>query len=392
MSEPPAPFRPQLQALTSLRFVAALCIVVLHATNHGLLPQAWAQLLDWSKAVSFFFVLSGFVLTYAYAGRRYTLAGFWRARFARIWPAAAASILVVPLLLPRNLFLPDPASGWTMAGGLMVCLFGLQAWVPVPAVFFGLNAVTWSISVEAAFYGFFPVLQRLSSRALLQVLALLMAFGLGLAWVVSIAQVPGFSPQTLNQPVWQGWVYVNPLARLPEFVIGIAAGRVFLTGVFQRLAAGWWARSAGVALWPDLAELAAIAGLVWLGCHSFAWPTSLPIQVAISQWLSALCFGGVLWIAAVGRGFACQLLNWKPLVFLGEVSYGLYLYHQPLMIRAAQSDGIILGGLQLLPKSFIPVLAWGLLISVASFLWFEQPAQRLLRPKRAKGAERLGAS
>ena len=125
MSEPPAPFRPQLQALTSLRFVAALCIVVLHATNHGLLPQAWAQLLDWSKAVSFFFVLSGFVLTYAYAGRRYALAGFWRARVARIWPAAAVSILVVPLLLPRNLFLPDPASGWIMAGGLIVCLLGL---------------------------------------------------------------------------------------------------------------------------------------------------------------------------------------------------------------------------------------------------------------------------
>lgn len=232
----------------------------------------------------------------------------------------------------------------------------------------------------------FPLLQRLSSKALLQVLALLIAFGLFSAWVVSIAQVPGFSAQTLNQPVWEGWVYINPLLRLPEFVIGIAAGRVFRSGAFRRLAAAWWARTAGVVLWPDLAELAAMAGLVWLGCHSFDRFTSLPIRVAISQWLSALCFGGVLWIAAAGRGLACQFLNWKPLVFLGQVSYGLYLYHQPLMIRAAQSGGIILGGVQLLPERFFPVLAWSLLISVVSFLWLEQPAQRLLSPKRPKRA------
>lgn len=383
MSEPPQGFRPQLQALTSLRFVAALCIVVLHATNHGLLPEVWTRYLDLSKAVSFFFVLSGFVLTYSYAGRRYGLAGFYQARFARIWPAAALSILIVPLLLPRNLYLPDADSAWPLGGVLAVGLLGLQAWVPVPAVFFGLNAVTWSISVEAAFYGAFPVLQRLSHRMLILVLVIFVALGWSVAWCVAAFELPGFSPQTLNQQVWQGWVYINPVARLPEFVIGLAAARVFLSAAFQRRLAALQAWLAEMPGGLDLVELAALVGLTWLGCRSHAWPAGITAQVAVNQWPSACCFAALIWIAASGRGAACQLLNWKPLVFLGEVSYGLYLYHQPVMIRAAQSDGLSLAGLQVLPAAFLPVLAWSLLVSIASFLWLERPAQRLLRPKRA---------
>ena len=384
MSEQSVAVRPQLSALTSLRFVAALCIIVLHATNHGLLPAWWANVADWSKAVSFFFVLSGFVLTYAYAGRRFGLLAFFQARFARIWPAAAVSILIVPLLLPRSLYLPDATSPWSIGTVMAIGLLGLQAWIPVPAVFFGLNAVTWSISVEATFYGFFPLLQRLNTKTLLLVLALLITLGLASAWWVSTAQVPGFSSQGLNQPVWEGWVYINPLARLPEFVIGVVSGRIFLSAGFQRLIEIWQARTADLEMWPDLAEIAAFAILAWLGFHRHAWPMSVPIQVALNQWLSACCFAALLWIAASGRGFACQLLSWKPFVFLGEASYGLYLYHQPLMIRAAQAKGASIAGLQLLPESFLPVLAWSLVVSVVSFLWLEQPAQRLLRPKRAR--------
>jgi peptidoglycan/LPS O-acetylase OafA/YrhL len=387
MSEAAVPFRPQLQALTSLRFLAAVCIVVLHATNHGLLPEAWAQAFDWSKAVSFFFVLSGFVLTYAYTGRKYLVTSFLQARFARLWPAAALSILIVPILLPRSLYLPGLSSEWPLGGVLAISLVSMQAWVPIPAVFFGLNAVTWSISVEAAFYGFFPVLQRLRSGKLLMALAILMILCLIAAVQVSTVNLPGFASSTLNQQVWQGWIYINPLARLPEFVIGILAGRIFLLQGFQRASGAWHRRCAEIPVLPHLIEFLGLVGLAYLGFQNRSWPLSLPTQVVVNQWIAALCFGGMLWVAAAGRGLACQFLNWKPLVFLGEISYGLYLYHQPLMVRAAQAKGFTVAGIQFLPDQFIPVVAWSLVVSVASFVWLEQPAQRLLRPKRLKIAQ-----
>lgn len=373
--------KPQLNALTSLRFFAAFAIVILHATNHGLLPASWLHLLDWSKAVAFFFVLSGFVLTYAYAGRRYALRRFYQARFARVWPATAASILLVLILLPRGVYLPSDSSDWPLGFVLASGLLGLQAWLPVPMVFFGINAVTWSISVEAAFYGFFPFLQRLPMRALLITLIGLMLIGAGAANLVSFAKVPGFSPEHLNSQVWQGWVYINPIARLPEFLIGIFAGNIFLSDFFQNMIKKWhfWAKRLFVL--PDVVEFAAIASLGWMGFRTQAWSFALPLQVVMNQWLSAIFFAGLLLVVAAGERFSCRLLNWKPLVFLGEVSFGLYLYHQPLMIRASQSGGFAFAGVQLLPNSFFAVLAWSLLISFASYFWLEIPAQKWFRPK-----------
>ena len=55
-------FRPQLKYLTGLRFFAALFIFILHASDHGLIAKEFVQNFDLSKAVSFFFMLSGFVL------------------------------------------------------------------------------------------------------------------------------------------------------------------------------------------------------------------------------------------------------------------------------------------------------------------------------------------
>ena len=61
--------RPHLNGLTSLRFVAAITIFILHARNHDLIPDSILSSFDLSKSVSLFFVLSGFVISYAYSNR-----------------------------------------------------------------------------------------------------------------------------------------------------------------------------------------------------------------------------------------------------------------------------------------------------------------------------------
>src|SRR5216684_4890803 len=92
--------RPRLPALTSLRFFAAFHVVIFHFQAMQIfIGPVWFQKLSsiGYVGVSFFFVLSGFILVYTYAGRPMILKNFWRARFARIYPAYAFSLLVTAL-------------------------------------------------------------------------------------------------------------------------------------------------------------------------------------------------------------------------------------------------------------------------------------------------------
>src|SRR5580765_4025535 len=96
--------RPRLPALTSLRFFAAFHVFLFHIQAMGAVFGAvWFQKLSsiGYVGVSFFFVLSGFILVYTYAGKPINAGDFWRARFARVYPAYAVALL---LTLPWFLF------------------------------------------------------------------------------------------------------------------------------------------------------------------------------------------------------------------------------------------------------------------------------------------------
>ena len=83
--------RPFINSITSLRFLAAFAIFLLHSSNHGLFPIGVLGGLDLSKAVSFFFCLSGFVLSYNYHGRTIKKSTFFKNRFARLFPSTFVS-------------------------------------------------------------------------------------------------------------------------------------------------------------------------------------------------------------------------------------------------------------------------------------------------------------
>ena len=90
--------RPRLHALTTLRFFAALHVVLFHMRVIGILPGGpwWYQ--NFASigfvGVNFFFVLSGFILVYTYDGPSLNVRRFWWARFARIYPAYILSLIV----------------------------------------------------------------------------------------------------------------------------------------------------------------------------------------------------------------------------------------------------------------------------------------------------------
>src|SRR5215472_5538849 len=133
--------RPRLPAVTSLRFFAAFHVALFHMKEMRILTGP-----NWLTSfagigyvgVSFFFVLSGFILVYTYEGRNIELGNFWQTRFARIYPAYIFSLLLTfPFFYWGALKLHVPffafASDHFWLTTLLVLLL-LQAWVPPAAL------------------------------------------------------------------------------------------------------------------------------------------------------------------------------------------------------------------------------------------------------------------
>src|SRR5438270_6476303 len=181
--------RPRLPALTSLRFFAAFHVFLFHMLAMGaVFGPAWFHSLSsiGYVGVTFFFVLSGFILVYTYAGTSVSRRDFWHARFARVYPAYVFALLLTTpffILGVRHYheiglpFMAFEAAHVKCTAALELLL--LQAWVPPAALSW--NGVGWSLSVEAFFYLLFPLLltrfTRFSRKQLLAVIAV--------CWLVS---------------------------------------------------------------------------------------------------------------------------------------------------------------------------------------------------------------
>ena len=147
--------RPHIKSLTSLRFLAALLIFFLHAANHGLISSSYFGSFDLSKSVCFFFVLSGFVLGYAYYDRAFSVRTFYIARFLRVWPATFSALLFVIAFLPRFIYFPNVESSFAYyLLTFVVNILCLQSLIPIPSIFFAFNAVAWRRSAEIVFIFF----------------------------------------------------------------------------------------------------------------------------------------------------------------------------------------------------------------------------------------------
>jgi peptidoglycan/LPS O-acetylase OafA/YrhL len=141
----------RLAALTALRFFAAAAIVFHHAAGHWAFPIPTHFFL--SQGVTFFFVLSGFILTYRYPrlDGRADIVRFLQARFARIWPAYVAALIIVLCSATAVLSSFD---GNSLSLHVLANLLMIQSWLPTDGV--SLNGPSWSISTEFAFYLMFP--------------------------------------------------------------------------------------------------------------------------------------------------------------------------------------------------------------------------------------------
>ena len=370
--------RPEIPALTSLRFFAALWVVLFHVHEIGLNRGGPAPYLDFALlgylGVSFFFVLSGFILVYVYAGRPVPKRRFWQARFARIYPAYFFSLLLTvgglihfwPMVQARHL------------GTLTLVAYPLllEAWFP--QILLTWNPVAWTLSAEAVFYLLFPfILPRLAALTWPRLRLCLAAF-----WITSLIltgayvllRPDGVAHPTLadNDLFWLGVVKLNPLVRLPEFLLGMGTGLAFLRlptaaphetigGEGNRPAAGNGPLALGAAL-----LLLAIA----LGRH-------IPYPMLHSG-LLAPAFALLIFGFATQPAWTRPLAS-KPLILLGESSYSLYLLHGIVIVLFM----LALGHSSHLTAVTLASIATSILISVAVYLLLENPLRRLLHPRYA---------
>ena len=360
--------RPQVPALTSLRFFAAAAVVLFHCHGDALdgAPQALRNLVaNGYQAVPFFFVLSGFILVYVYAGSdertgmQAAPRTFWIARFARIYPAYALAFLLI-LPWPAYLtFVSGLMSVPSFVTGLLSVPTLSQAWIS-PAITAEWNVPAWSLCAEAFFYILFPYLLGLASSVpaprFLVAALLLLALGSG------VRELPPFARplEAFQDPALGRWGMFPPF-HLPQFVLGMALGRVFL---YRR---SFSHRSLEAML---IFGLVSIVGLCALGSRLPDW--------ARKEAIMAPLFGLVILGGAGAAGPLSRWLSHRRLVVLGEASYSIYILHIPLfawwlwLLR----KGIVHG---LTPVAELVVFfALVVVASVATFLWVERPLRRWL--------------
>ena len=313
--------RPEIRPLTSLRFFAASLIVILHGVgilHHSFLQQLFA----FAHGVTFFFILSGFILAYSYPALNgaKAIGKFWFARISRIWPATIVSILFWAALLPWGL--PDLPLYQKLAV-FFTNIFLLHSWIPSATIANSLNSVTWSLSAELLFYLLFPALLYVLKIRWTWILLCL------ISWI-AIHILLMLNVDFVGQKDFFDWLYYfSPTTRLFEFVSGIFAYQLYRR--FNTV-------KGPLLFWTILESgtLLLVIFNLWLCKHLFQLGLFLGDLIPLGLYIKHT--GGatpslflLVLVFAFNRGWLSMLLSRPSFVLLGRISFALYLVHYPFV-------------------------------------------------------------
>ena len=308
--------KPHYHLLDGLRGVAALVVICYHigeafatsfldqVVNHGYL------------AVDFFFMLSGFVIGYAYDDRRETM-GVWafaKRRLIRLHP-----MVVMGALIGALMFYAQGCEFWKVSEvsiGLLLCAMLLNmllvpAWVGVEVRGFGeifpLNGPTWSLFFEyIANLLYVLAIRKLSTRWLA-----MLVFAAGGALF-------GYAITNENGYLGAGWTFASYgfwgglLRVMFAFPAGLLLSRVFRK---RRVRGAFW--------WCALA-IVAVAAIPRIGGAAHIWANGIYDALCV-----LLVFPLVVWLGASGQ--TTDTLSTRVCNFLGDISYPLYIVHYPFI-------------------------------------------------------------
>ncbi len=297
-------------ALTGLRFLAAMYVVAFHFARPTNAILSCGYL-----GVGVFFVLSGFILAYVYGRtpeRPFDRASFWSARFARVYPLYLLSFLLAAPAYISHRVMSDPsaASRFAKIGIGAATYLGLaQAWIPGATHIW--NSVAWTLSVETFFYAVFPFvvgpLARVAGRRLF--------IGLAGVWIADLVPAALFLFAGPFNDTVQTFVQEVPLLQFPAFLFGVLLGHRYLRDESGERSA--WMIYAGA------------TGTLLAAAYSRFIPPVLLHNGLLLPFFGMLIYGLAKGGLEKGKSPASWLAS-RPMVLLGEASYGMYLLQYPV--------------------------------------------------------------
>lgn len=344
----------RLESLTFLRFIAAIIVINFHFGRETSLPLWFGTIaVSGAEMVTFFFVLSGFVMMVAYYHREdLTVADYYVSRLARLMPVYLLA------LLPFIMVYSDPL-------GFLLSATLIQAWFPpfplLP------NPPGWSLSVEMFFYLLFPWLLLSVKRHQIGGWRILLV-ALVLYALTQIVLSRLIQPDIYQEvPSVHDLIFFFPLSHLCSFLLGIAAGKLFLE--YQR-----FFDSTGKV---QLCLFGAILLVVYLALNH---QTDIIALFTFPVVLGASFFAPLFILLILGiicsRNMLTRLLAKRGFVFLGEISYSMYILQFPVH----EACKIVLSGrLGVNSDLFFGIYLLVLTgVGAVVYRYFEMPAKRFI--------------
>lgn len=335
----------KIQQLTFSRFIAAVAIIVYHfgqKTSLYQVPVLHTIFENANVAVSFFYVLSGFVLYYSYAQKKEV---FWISflikRLRRIYPAYFIAILFT--LLIKTFHWDD----------VLLSLFMVQTWIPGKSLI--LNNPGWSISNELFFYASFPLLLPLF-KTYKQIKA--QGFAVFLFWLVSQLFF-----LNLIQSSQHYYLYL-PILHINSFIVGVMAARFFQI------------HSRALTIYSIALKILLLAMFV-VALYLFE-------NKNLHNGLLAPLFALLIYLIARGRDAMTRFFSRPLFQFLGEISYSLYIFQFPVWLLISEYR---LSKYLHLPKTISEDLKFSIrflllvLFSIGFYYFVEKPIQRYYKNK-----------
>lgn len=365
------PLLTRLPSLTGMRWVAAFVVFVYHASRQSPTLNLFADksvLTNFKSVmqpagglgVAFFFVLSGFILTWS-ARPGDPARAFWRRRLVKIYPN-----YVITWALAMVLF----AAAITPVRTSILNLFTLHPWTPGFANYFSVDPPSWSIGVEVLFYALFPALLfgiRKIAPANLKYWIIGCVAAIVAVPVVVYAVLPS-SPKIVTGPVSDlqyFFAYIFPPSRVFDFVLGILVARAVQTG-----------------RWRNIGITASFALL------AISYVVAIYTPFLYGQ--RAVCIVPIALLIAAGatadvKGKA-TVFRTKTMVWLGNISFAFYLVHFIVLLTMRAALGKQLFSTPVSVLILVADFAIAVLVSAILYHFVETPLVRRFSRPRTKTA------
>ncbi len=311
VAHPTTTRKPPLPALTGIRTLLAIFIILFHFTppHLGLL---YPFIDNGYVFVGVFFLISGYVLTYNYADRGKTLSKreFWLARFSRLYPVYLLVLIISVSMLQDEWHARSHAEFWQ---GIILTPFVLQGWSPSVATFW--NTVAWTLTSECVLYAAFPWLIRFPwPKKPLRLVALLITI-----WIIGLIPHTLYlylNPDHIVGPVDRysssqliRFLKYTPLPYVCTFLTGVTLGKLQLA----------------LTLTPRQRLILSSISLAVVCFFFYALVSHTPYLLMHGGLLTPVFAALVLGLS--GPHPISAIFSWRPLLLIGESSYCLYLLH-----------------------------------------------------------------